>query len=110
MFKSYFKIAWRNLSKQKALSFISVFGLAAGIACFCLSMLYALNEFSFDRFHKNTDNIYLLLNCNDKAAKNDFSEWVFTSMLVGPTMKQDLCRIMRIGSILNGGFSQLQVY
>ncbi len=53
MFKNYFKIALRNLSKQKGLAFINIFGLSVGLACFSLFMLYAVNEFSFDRFHKN---------------------------------------------------------
>jgi putative ABC transport system permease protein len=58
MFKNYFKIAIRNLAKQKTLAFIDIFGLSVGLACFSLFMLYAVNEFSFDRFHKNADNIY----------------------------------------------------
>ena len=58
MLKNYFKVALRNLSKQKALAFINIFGLSAGIACFSLFMLYAVNEFSFDSFNKNADNIY----------------------------------------------------
>jgi len=58
MIKHYFNIAVRNLFKQKALSFINVFGLSVGLACFILFLLFAVNEFSFDRFHKNADNIY----------------------------------------------------
>jgi putative ABC transport system permease protein len=36
MFRNYLIVAWRSLTRQKVLSFISVFGLAAGIACFSL--------------------------------------------------------------------------
>src|SRR5256885_16153691 len=58
MLRNYFRRAWRNLQKQKAFAFINVFGLSAGIACFSLLLLFAANEFSFHRFHKNAPNIY----------------------------------------------------
>jgi len=58
MLKSYFKIAIRNLQKQKTLAFINIFGLSVGIACFTLLLLFAANEFSFDKFHGNAANIY----------------------------------------------------
>ena len=52
MIKHYFKIALRNLGRQKILSFINVLGLSIGLGCFALFLLYAVNEFNFDRFHK----------------------------------------------------------
>ena len=58
MIKNYFKIAIRNLFKQKGLSLINIFGLSIGLACFSLFLLYAVHEFSFDRFHENSDDIY----------------------------------------------------
>ena len=58
MIRNYVKIAMRNLQKQRVFAFINVFGLSVGIACFSLLMLFAINEFSFDKFHKNAANIY----------------------------------------------------
>jgi putative ABC transport system permease protein len=58
MFNSYFKIALRNLRKQKVFAFINVFGLSIGIACFILLLLFTANEYSFDKFHKNAADIY----------------------------------------------------
>jgi putative ABC transport system permease protein len=49
MIKHYLQIALRNLSRQKGLAFINVFGLSVGLACFTLFLLFAINEFSFDR-------------------------------------------------------------
>src|SRR5450432_3461541 len=60
MFKNYFKIAWRNLMKNKMFSFINVFGLSAGLACCMLISLYILNELSYDKYQKNADDIYQL--------------------------------------------------
>ena len=60
MFKNYFKVAYRNLKKNKAYTFISVFGLALGLAVCMLLLSYVQNELSFDRFNENADNIYRL--------------------------------------------------
>ncbi|MFB0497222.1 putative ABC transport system permease protein [Mucilaginibacter sp. OAE612] len=90
MIKSYFKIALRALAKQKVLSFINIFGLSVGIACFSLFMLYAINEFSFDGFHKNATNTYLVLDANGKQNIKALAGVVYTPMPLGPAMKQEL--------------------
>ena len=92
MLKSYFKLAWRNLAKQKGLSFISLFGLSVGMACFILFLLYAVNEFNFDGFHKNADDIYLVLDGRTDA-KAEIGGWPFTRMTLGPAMKQELAGV-----------------
>ena len=61
MFKNYLKIAWRNLIKNKTFSFINIFGLTIGITSFLLIALYVFDELTFDTFHKNTDNIYRVI-------------------------------------------------
>ena len=90
MFKNYFKVALRNLLKQKGLSFINVFGLSAGLACFILFMLYAVNEFSFDRFHKNAANIYRVYLWREAKGGDAASGSSYMPMPLGPAMKQDL--------------------
>lgn len=58
MLRNYLKIAFRNLHRSPAHSFINIFGLAVGIACCILIMLFVGNEWSFDRFHTNSDRLY----------------------------------------------------
>ncbi len=58
MYKNYLKIAIRNLLKQKSFTFINVSGLAMGIACFMLILLYVKFEISYDRFFEKADQIY----------------------------------------------------
>lgn len=58
MIKNYFKIAFRNLFKNKVYSFINIFGLAVGIACCLLIGLYVQNEWSYDEFHSKSDQLY----------------------------------------------------
>ena len=57
MFKNYFKIAWRNLLKNKAFSIINIFGLAIGIAVCLVIMLFIYDELSYDKFNKKADHI-----------------------------------------------------
>ena len=58
MFKNYVLIAIRNLWKRKLFSFINIIGLSVGIACFFLIGTNLVDEFSYDNFHENTDNLY----------------------------------------------------
>jgi len=57
MIKNYFKIAWRNLVKNKVHSFINIVGLSVGMAVAMLIGLWIWDELSFDKFTKNHDNI-----------------------------------------------------
>jgi putative ABC transport system permease protein len=61
MLKNYFKIAWRNLLKNKGFSAINIFGLAIGITVALLIGLWIVNELSYDNFHKNKNQIYRVL-------------------------------------------------
>jgi len=58
MLKNYLKIAWRNIQKHKAFSFINIFGLAVGIAAFWLITLYVTDEWSYDRYNTKADRIF----------------------------------------------------
>lgn len=58
MFNNSLKIALRNFFKHKGFSFINIFGLAVGIACCLLIMLYVLDELSYDRYHEKAGRIY----------------------------------------------------
>lgn len=90
MIRHYFKIAIRNLQRQKALSFINIAGLSIGIACFSLFLLYAVNEFSYDRFHKNASAIYRVCSWWDFKGKEPRSGIEPASVTpLGPSMKQD---------------------
>ena len=57
MYKSYFKIGWRNLLKSKTHSIINIGGLAVGIATCFLIGLYINDELSYDGYHDHADRI-----------------------------------------------------
>lgn len=57
MLRNYFRIAWRNLVKNKVYSFINIFGLAAGMAVAMLIGLWVYDELSFNKYHQNYNRI-----------------------------------------------------
>lgn len=58
MFLNYLKIALRNIGRQKFYAFINISGLTIGLMASLLIILYIIDEFSYDRFHKDADRIY----------------------------------------------------
>jgi len=58
MFKNYLIITVRNLFKNGFYSFINIAGLAIGITCSILILLWVANETSFDKFHPKADRLY----------------------------------------------------
>ena len=58
MLKNYLKITLRNISRNKMYSALNIVGLAIGLACCILILLYVHDELSYDRFHDNADSIY----------------------------------------------------
>ena len=61
MFRNYLTVAVRNLVRHKIYSFINIFGLAIGMACFFLIFSFVRFELSYDRYHEHTDRIYRVL-------------------------------------------------
>ena len=61
MLRNYLKIAIRNLMRRKAYAFINVGGLAAGLACCMVILLYVSNESSYDQYHRDGDRLYRVL-------------------------------------------------
>jgi putative ABC transport system permease protein len=57
MLRNYFKVAFRNLTRNSVYSFINIGGLAIGIACSLLILLWVWEEVTYDRFHKNNEQL-----------------------------------------------------
>lgn len=61
MMTSLLKIAPRNFIKDKVFSRINVSGLALGISCFTIILLFVENQFSYDTFHHSPENVYRIV-------------------------------------------------
>jgi putative ABC transport system permease protein len=92
MLKNYLKIAFRNLSKNRILSFINIFGLASGIACSLLIILFIKDELSFDKFNKNPERIYRVVKdfVNDDGSRLPDAT---TPPALAPAMQKDIPEI-----------------
>ena len=87
MIKNYLKIALRNLKRNKVYSFINIMGLAIGIACCLLILLFINDELSYDNFHEKGDRIYRV-NTDLKFGSTDLALPLCSDML-GSVMKND---------------------
>jgi len=102
MFKNYFKIALRNLGRNKIYSFINIAGLSIGLACAMLIILYVKDEVSYDGFHKNVNNIYRIttqgIDKNGVKGRKDPN----TGYLQGPRFAQNIPDIKSFVRVQSG--------
>ncbi|SHL72018.1 duplicated orphan permease [Chitinophaga jiangningensis] len=61
MLKNYFKIAWRNLLKNKTYGLLNVLGLSLSIGAAILIITMVKFHLAFDTFHHNADRIYRIV-------------------------------------------------
>ena len=92
MFKNYLKIALRNIKRHKGYSFITITGLAIGMTCTILILLWVQDELSFDRFHKNGDYLYRVI--QDIQFTDHRTHWAITQGPLGPSLKEDFPEIV----------------
>jgi len=91
MFKNYMKVTLRNIKKNRGYSFINIAGLAVGIACTIIILLWVQDELSYDRFHENADRIHRVVfsTSNDGLPTNANG-----SFGVGPALKKDFPEVI----------------
>src|SRR5580765_3837685 len=101
MLRNYLKIAIRNLWKNKALSFINIFGLAAGLACSLLIFLFVNDELSYDRFNDGSDRIYRVVKdfVNDDGSRLPDAT---TPPAVAPAIQKEIPGIEHVTRVFPG--------
>ena len=87
MLKNLFKIALRNIFKDKVYSAINILGLTIGITCSMFLFMYILDELSYDRYHKNADNIYRIVS-NIKEPDNAFT-WAIAQVPMAQELRNN---------------------
>jgi len=99
MFKNHFKIALRNIRKQGLRSVIHVIGLSIGIAaCFVIYNLVSY-EYSFDNFHKDSEQIYRV----STVTSNGIEDWPNPGapFPVGPAMQNEMSAAEKVAQIFD---------
>src|ERR1044072_1337164 len=71
MIRNYLKTAWRNIIRSKGFSTINIMGLALGLACSLMIMLWVNDEKSVDAFHTNNKYLYSVYERNYFDGKVD---------------------------------------
>ena len=101
MLKHYLKIALRHLRQQKVITAINIAGLSIGMTCCILIMLFVKNERSFDNFHVNGANIYVL---NSELGRNGTTDYIPTSQdAAAPALKAEFKDVERVVRIRDDG-------
>lgn len=97
MFKNYFKVAMRNLWKNKAFTAINIAGLATGLAVCLLIVLYVVDELSYDKYNKNADRIYRI--DADIYFNNTSAIFAVAPDPLAPALKRDFPEIEQIARV-----------
>ena len=92
MLKNYFKIAYRNLVKHKAYSFINTAGLAIGIACCILILLYVKDELTYDAFHVQARSIYRITVLDKTPGEESF--WGLTQPTFASVIQSEIPEVI----------------
>jgi len=92
MLTNYIKIALRNLRKHRGYSLINITGLAIGMACCILILLWVQDEINFDRFHENADDIYRVI--QDINFTDHSTSWAINQGPLGPSLENDYPEII----------------
>lgn len=99
MFKSYLKVAWRNIKRNKVSSFINILGLTVGLTSCLLIALFMYHENNYDRYHKNGDRVFQLgTNFMDEGKD---SRRATTAAPIGVMMQQDFAEVQATARLLS---------
>lgn len=104
MLKTYAKLAWRQLKKNRLFGAVNIIGLAIGITVFLLLFLYVRHESSFDNFHSKGKNIYRII---FNAERDDMAEkWAGCPNIMGPTFRSEISEIKDMSRWIKNDFGQ----
>lgn len=106
MLKQYFKQSFRVLKKDKFHSFLNIFGLAIGLCCCLLVLLFVQNELSYDRHHKKLNRIYRYGVNMTIGGVN--STQTSCNVAVGPLLQDEMPEIEEYVRFLNPGNALLE--
>jgi len=98
MLKSYFKTAFRFLLKNKTFSFINIIGLATGTLCCLYILLYVQDQYSYDKQHKNVQDIYRVT--TDLQLTGDNHKDAACSPPIAPAMKRDFPEVQQYARVV----------
>jgi ABC-type antimicrobial peptide transport system permease subunit len=97
MLQNYFKIALRQLLRNKTFSIINILGLAVGMSAVILILLWIRSEISYDNFHSKKDRIYELWNRGEFSGK--LQCWNTTPIIAGEALPKDVPEVEKTARV-----------
>ncbi len=91
MLINYFTVAWRVMLRNKAFTFINIFGLALGITGSLLLFLWIKQELNYEQFHADNDRIFVAW--NRSLGNNQIDCWETTPRVLSPTLKEEYASV-----------------
>ena len=107
MLKNYLKTAFRSLKRRKSYTLINVVGLAVGIACTIMILLWVLDELSYDRFHEKAERLYRVE--EDQNYSGRTFRVVVTPPAAAPAFEADVPEVVRATRYMGTGNLLLRV-
>ena len=105
MLRNYLKTAWRNLWRSKGFSFINIMGLALGLTCSLLIMLWVNDEYKVDSFHKNGKQLYSVI-------ERQYRDGYINAFFGGPGILADEMKkvLPEVQYATNQGWNELKTF
>ncbi len=107
MFRNFLKVSIRNIIRNKTYSIINILGLSIGMACSILIALFILDELSYDRYHKNADNIFRV-GIEGNFGGNEIKAYV-TGSPVGPTYVDGIPEVISSVRVIKTTFTSSEM-
>jgi hypothetical protein len=108
MIKNYFRIAFRNIQRHKGYSLINIIGLALGMACCILIILWVKDEMATDRYHAKLDSLYLVHTIEHYGSEVSRSDGSIPAL--APALKAEYPEVLNASRINNGQGEHLLEY
>ena len=94
MIRNYFTIALRNIKRYSTFSILNISGMAIGMACAILILLWVQDEWSYDRHFKNADNLYRVIE-NQNPSGGEVTPLGVAPVALTPALKEEYPEIIR---------------
>ncbi len=98
MFRNYLKSAWRNILKNKTFSFINISGLALGMTCSLIIMLWLKDEMQKDKFHQHDKRLFRVM--ENQYYSGDISTFNSTPGIFAENVVKDIPEIQMASQML----------
>jgi len=108
MFRNYMKVTLRTIRRHKGFSFINIVGLAVGMACVVIILLWVQYELSFDKHHENAERIFRI--ASESHAYPPPTKTVVSPPPMAPALAQEFPEIEASARLSRGGRNKLFSY